>query len=741
MLTTLKIRRVLIPILVLLLLVVVKPAEPQNIKDILNDATDKIPSLDSFTKEKPAISTGLKDAVTEVPFLDDFNPTSMGQMTWLPRKSGGQFRLTHSGVFRFMSQSYCLHAGTYAPTEGDGYLYAPMAGPRAMIIKAILERTWNRPEIEQNNIQTLIWAILSHTKINDMSGENLTLAMSILTKGEIADLNGGALGMVPDKLMGKAMDKITPALRPIFEAESKLRGLMTVPGTSYGELERVAVLTGAHTPGKDSREIPRGRWSYHYDGYFLRYFPSGYPTTEIQISVPGHFTITRDSKGRVISVADDFNSKIEAVYDDSANPMQVPNDSGISGYKLKAVKYTHRLSSSHPESTMMQTVEWNNTGWTFTGNPNGKGQIGNTSGTYSNAKNRYENANNLKKELDTIVTNATKARGKNAGRGAESDFADAIDLASLTFAIGESIGDVKDDDKFSIGPVEFLQKAWQYSVCIASGASPVKGAVARSGEPGIYREKPTLIAALFGEDKYVSDIPNPVFYLAGLSNGQMLAMNPDEGGDGGGGDGGDGASFDSCQGVACPGDTGSQRLKPSPREDDDPEKDDDPCKASLEALKNALRWAEAYSDQDVLDKSTDARDYINNVENKAQENYKAETGKDGQVTSDVGVGTDCQLYIDGNVSTFDDFRKWLESAEDGLPPEVIDALVEHERTHMAQCYKDDDFGTDTDTKEDLSKAEIEAYCMEAQMIMDYLNGECDSVPSDLQDKFNALCGG
>jgi len=67
--------------------------------------------------------------------------------------------------------------------------------------------------------------------------------------------------------------------------------------------------------------------------------------------------------------------------------------------------------------------------------------------------------------------------------------------------------------------------------------------------------------------------------------------------------------------------------------------------------------------------------------------------------------------------------------------------VQHERTHMAQCYKNDDFGTDKDTKENLSKCEVEAYCVEAGVIMDYMNQKCGGVPPELQDKFNNLCGG
>ena len=54
----------------------------------------------------------------------------------------------------------------------------------------------------------------------------------------------------------------------------------------YAELERVAVLLGDPQPDAASRDVPRGRWSYHPGGYFIRFFPRGYNQTLVQVHVP-----------------------------------------------------------------------------------------------------------------------------------------------------------------------------------------------------------------------------------------------------------------------------------------------------------------------------------------------------------------------------------------------------------------------------------------------------------------------
>jgi hypothetical protein len=41
--------------------------------------------------------------------------------------------------------------------------------------------------------------------------------------------------------------------------------------------------------------VPRGRWSSHPDGYFIRFFPSGYNKTKVQVYVPEPRAIARDA--------------------------------------------------------------------------------------------------------------------------------------------------------------------------------------------------------------------------------------------------------------------------------------------------------------------------------------------------------------------------------------------------------------------------------------------------------------
>ena len=88
-----------------------------------------IPGVDSIFKKGPAITTSLKDAKWEAADQDGVNPESKPLST-LKRGPHGGFIL-EEGDYSSTMQSYCLHAGTYGPTRGDAYLYAPVKGPSA----------------------------------------------------------------------------------------------------------------------------------------------------------------------------------------------------------------------------------------------------------------------------------------------------------------------------------------------------------------------------------------------------------------------------------------------------------------------------------------------------------------------------------------------------------------------------------------------------------------------------------
>ena len=60
-----------------------------------------------------------------------------------------------------------------------------------------------------------------------------------------------------------------------------------------------------------------------------------------------------------------------------------------------------------------------------------------------------------------------------------------------------------------------------------------------------------------------------------------------------------------------------------------------------------------------------------------------------------------------------------------VPKAVIDAIMEHERTHMSQCLADPEkFREGFSDPEIRSEFEIEAYCKSIKSMLDYLNENC-----------------
>ena len=243
-------------------------------------------SLDQLVGGDHPITTSLEHARWAVDSLDNFTPReSKRSMLQLQRTPNGGFVL-QPGYWEMHTQSYCLKAGTHGPGGGDGYLFAPTSGPAEDAVTTILRNSVDHPEIEQSKIQTLLWAIIARAKFEDLSPEHKATASRLLTPRQIAALNRSALDLLPGDEMGALMNRVPGPLRQIVEAENQLRQLVTNPGASFAEMERVAVLAGAVGMGPGSRAVPSGRWSLHPDGYYVRYIPQGYSYTVTQVWVP-----------------------------------------------------------------------------------------------------------------------------------------------------------------------------------------------------------------------------------------------------------------------------------------------------------------------------------------------------------------------------------------------------------------------------------------------------------------------
>ena len=150
----------------------------------------------------------------------------------------------------------------------------------------IVRNSVQHPEIHQHDIQTLLWAIIARAKFEDLSTQHKAVASRLLTPRQLAGLNRSALDLVPGPALDRAMASMPPLVRQVVEAEAKLRQMLINPATSFQQLEAVAVLSGAVGMGAGSREVPSGRWSMHPDGYYVRYIPSGYSSTRVEVWVP-----------------------------------------------------------------------------------------------------------------------------------------------------------------------------------------------------------------------------------------------------------------------------------------------------------------------------------------------------------------------------------------------------------------------------------------------------------------------
>ena len=239
--------------------------------------------VDKLFKQPAAITTNFDDVNREGEMMPDFKSTEKFQPLYLlPKNPEGGFVLCE-GYYEMTNKSYCLQAGTYGPSNGDGYMYAPVLGPKEAIVISILKSAEKHADISQHDVQILLWTIIARTKFANYAGPVKVTALKLLTTKELTQLEGGALGILPFDVVQKAKDKMPAALQAVFEAENNIRQLISSGNYTYADMEKYAILAGMAPPRTD---VPRGIWTKHPDGYFLRYLPSGYSVTKVQIYVP-----------------------------------------------------------------------------------------------------------------------------------------------------------------------------------------------------------------------------------------------------------------------------------------------------------------------------------------------------------------------------------------------------------------------------------------------------------------------
>jgi hypothetical protein len=194
----------------------------------------------------------------------------------LPQSQDGEIILWE-GFYEAAFKSYCLQPGTPDPSARDAYLQAPLGGYRKDIVETVLRNSLDRSDLEQRNIQLLLWSVVSGSDYNRLSSSVKATSRQLLTSKQVFALQGGVMGMV----------KTFAASFPETGGNNTfndMRKLFELGTSSYEAYERLAVL---RQPSIISHaDYKRDQWYQQEGGYYVRYYPESYQRVKIQVYVP-----------------------------------------------------------------------------------------------------------------------------------------------------------------------------------------------------------------------------------------------------------------------------------------------------------------------------------------------------------------------------------------------------------------------------------------------------------------------
>jgi hypothetical protein len=308
-----------------------------RLHDIVDRTLGGIPELTQVL-DSPTLTTGIDDAVFGFPLLDDYDPLTIQSLAGVPRSRSGAF-LLGPGVYEGEVHSYCLKPGTYGPGGGDGYLYGPLSGPYADIVEDVLRESAAYPGISHGEIQMLLWVAVTRAGLKKTPPHLQWIAAQLLSPEQVFRLNGGALALVPEKTLEKALGKFPQTARKVLDTEARMRAMLTRSDLNYRELERIAILVGVPPVFPGDKKVPNTRWSFHPDGFLVRYVPKAASRTMVQVWVPQIAELGLDERGRIRSVSDHNGNRMIFEYKDTVS--SIPN-SDLRGTKLQSIRWSDR---------------------------------------------------------------------------------------------------------------------------------------------------------------------------------------------------------------------------------------------------------------------------------------------------------------------------------------------------------------------------------------------------------------
>lgn len=191
----------------------------------------------------------------------------------LPQAQYGGFVLK-PGFYEGEFKTYCLQPGTPDPHSGDAYVQGPISGYRKDIIESVLINSRDQQDMEQRNIQLLLWSIVSNSNFNNLSYSVQADAARLLTPKQIFQLKGGVVGVLKEASYTTGLINSNSAMKQLFET-----GI-----NSYEAYERIAV---SHDQSQIVKHgVKFNQWFPQKESYYVRFIPESYKKVKIQVYVP-----------------------------------------------------------------------------------------------------------------------------------------------------------------------------------------------------------------------------------------------------------------------------------------------------------------------------------------------------------------------------------------------------------------------------------------------------------------------
>jgi hypothetical protein len=191
----------------------------------------------------------------------------------LPQTQYGGFVLK-PGLYEAEFKTYCLQPGTPDPRQGDAYLQGTITGYRKEIVESVLLNSRDNQDIDQRNIQLLLWSIVSGSNFNNLSYSVQSDAMKLLTPKQVFELKGGVLGVIKNVSYSSGLLNANNDIKRLFE-------------TSVGSYEAYENLAVRREQSQIIRKgIKYDQWYKQKENYYVRYFPESYKKVKIQVYVP-----------------------------------------------------------------------------------------------------------------------------------------------------------------------------------------------------------------------------------------------------------------------------------------------------------------------------------------------------------------------------------------------------------------------------------------------------------------------